>query len=167
MNNIIIPPRLEHESIENYNYFVEFVKLGTSRTIEKLVEFSDKSASQLIDLSNRFRWAIRVKKVKYYNTYNSINYKENKMENLELIRIKENMNKNNQIDIIKKMTETLNNYLRIINQCDDNYISQEDSYEVKLAKVEKVYRVFNLYITINARLNKEFARITKTEKEQK
>ena len=77
------------------------------------------------------------------------------------------MNKNNQIDIIKKMTETLNNYLRIINQCDDNYISQEDSYEVKLAKVEKVYRVFNLYITINARLNKEFARITKTEKEQK
>ncbi len=163
MNKINFPERLQHESNACYQLFLNYIDLGESKSFETLATQMNKPVSDIQKLAKRFNWEERIastsKKVLPLLTMTKSSKQEKTIEG-ESIDI---LNRRNQLQIIQKMSETLNQYIELINEFDKEYITNEDDYEQRINKINKVYRIFNLYFILNARIMNELEKIIQIE----
>lgn len=163
MNIINFPERLQHESTACYQLFLSYIELGENMSYEELAKQTNKPVNDIQKLAKRFDWEERITATSknvlpmFVATKNPNKEKTIEKETIEIL------DKHKQLQIIQKMSETLNQYIELINEFDKEYITKEDDYEQRIIKINKVYRIFNLYFILNARIMKELEKIIQIE----
>lgn len=161
----LYPPIINGESFNQHNLFKKYINLGKNRSLKILSKNCHIPQNDLKVLSIKFSWNSRIEA--FYNKSqkskgNEMEKVNNLIENEISKKDKSNIDKS-RIDLLNKMQETLNKYSELINEFDESYITKEDDYETRLVKTSKVIRVFEQFIRVTIRIDKEIEKLKNTD----